>query len=79
MPDLRILDKICRGLDVTLKEFFDEEFHADKNESILIESYRSIKEQENRDRFTRYVVGIAGAMKDEKSEGLKNVNDREAN
>ncbi len=43
MPDLRILDKICRGLDVTLKEFFDEEFHADKNESILIESYRSIK------------------------------------
>ena len=79
MPDLRILNKICRGLDVTLKEFFDEEFHADKNKRILIETYRSFKGQENRNRFTRYVVGFAGAMKDENTEGLKNVNDREAN
>lgn len=65
MPEIPVLDKICRGLGVTLSEFFDKDFHVDKNVITLIETYNSFQEQDARNRFTRYVVGLAGAMKDE--------------
>lgn len=68
MPTLPILGKICKGLDVSLKDFFDEnvELKPESDQQMtdddcfLIEIFHSIPERDNRKRF----IGYAEAYRD---------------
>ena len=66
-PSIDSLEKICKGLDITLSEFFEDPDHRNyyllKDEEVLIDTYRSIEA-----RFQNRVLGYAKSFTEMETE-----------